>query len=80
MTKILIGNQNDHADDLVRRAHAAYYRSGNIDQPANTSGVVEHNGKRYVVLQNINRTLAVYRVRTSGALKALHRWPAEIQD
>lgn len=64
--------------DLTRRALAAYFRSGGTDQPANGGSVVEHDGKLYVVLSNVNGTLVVYRVRTSGALKALRRWPAEV--
>jgi len=27
----------------------AYFRSGGVDQPANTSGIVLHDGKEYVV-------------------------------
>lgn len=66
-------------DDLTRRAFAAYFRTGDsMDQPANTSGIVEHDGRRYVVLHNIRGTLAVYRVRTDGVLKRLHRWPAAL--
>lgn len=60
--------------DVTRRAFAAYFRSGGIDQPAKSSGVVEHNGKAYVVLENVNGILAVYRVRNDGMLKRLRRW------
>lgn len=69
-------------EELTRRAFAAYFRSGGegAPMPAYDSGVVEHEGKRYVVLRNVNGTLAVYRVRTSGALKALKRWPAELEE
>jgi hypothetical protein len=67
-------------DDLVRRAFAAYFRAGNYAQPANSSGVVEHDGRLYVVLHNVNGVLAVYRVRTSGQLKALKRWPAALDE
>ena len=71
-------------DTILARAFAAYYRSASRDgvpspdQPANTSYVTEHEGKRYVVLENVNGVLAVYRIRTSGALKELRRWPKEI--
>ena len=75
----------DSTDDgLTRRAFAAYFRSGtrdgvpSPDMPASGSGVTEHDGKRYVVLSNVNGTLAVYRVRTSGALKELRRWPRAV--
>jgi hypothetical protein len=74
-------------DELTRRAFAAYYRAWaregldqqQIDQPANTSGVRAHGGKRYVVLENVRGVLAVYRVRPDGILKGLRRWPREIE-
>lgn len=49
-------------------------------QPANYSGVVEHNGREYVVLRNANGILAVYRIRNDGMLKALRRWPAKFNE
>jgi len=73
--------------DLVRRAMAAYYRSGRregltdeqITIPANSSHVAEHDGKEYVVLENVNGTLAVYRVRpVDGVLREIKRWPREV--
>jgi hypothetical protein len=64
--------------DLLRRAFAAYFRSGGTDQPANTSAVREVAGLHYVHLSNANGTLAVYRVDTEGRLKRLKRWPKEI--
>jgi hypothetical protein len=64
--------------DLLPRAFAAWFRSGGTDQPSNSSYVTKHDGKQYVVLGNVNGTLAVYRVRTSGVLKRLSRWPAEL--
>lgn len=75
-------------DTLVRRAFAAYYRAGTregyepqqLDIPAHTSHVAEHNGKHYVILENINGVLAVYRVRNDGILKQLRRWPAAIEN
>jgi hypothetical protein len=74
--------------ELVRRAMAAYYKSGRREGfsdeqlaiPANTSDVHEHNGKQYVVLENVNGVLAVYRVRNDGMLKGLKRWPAELEN
>jgi hypothetical protein len=67
-------------DDLTSRAFAAYFRSesGIVDQPANDSGPAEWAGKQYVVLRNVNGVLAVYRVRNSGALKRLRRWPSAL--
>jgi hypothetical protein len=64
--------------DLTRRALAAYFRGGGTDQPAGGGNVIEHDGKLYVVLSNVNGTLAVYRVRTDGMLKGLKRWPKEV--
>ena len=70
-------------DDETKRAFAAYFRypqaGAILDQPDSASGQVEWQGKKYVVLFNIRGTLAVYRVRTSGALKRLARWPKEIE-
>ena len=71
-------------EEETQRAFAAYFRHNThgaiLDQPGGSeSGPAEHNGKRYVVLRNVNRVLAVYRVRTSGALKRLQRWPKEIE-
>ncbi len=65
-------------DELTGRAFAAYFRSGGTDQPGNDSGPAELDGRQYVVLRNVNGVLAVYRVRTSGALKRLRRWPREV--
>lgn len=67
-------------EDVVSRAFAAYFRAGANQQPANTSGEVEHEGRRYVVLRNINGVLAVYRVRTDGVLKGLRRWPKALEQ
>lgn len=73
--------------DLVRRALAAYYRAGHRDGladnqiaiPGNSSHLCELDGRQYVVLHNISGVLAVYRVRTSGNLKGLRRWPRELE-
>lgn len=67
-------------DDLTRRAFAAWYRSckaeGAVpDQPSAGSGVVEHGGRLYVQLHNVNGILAVYRVRNDGMLRRMRRWP-----
>jgi hypothetical protein len=67
-------------DDLYRRALVAYFRSGGTKQPGRGPGVIEHEGRTYVVLENASETLAVYRVRTSGVLKRLKRWPAAVAD
>ena len=68
-------------DELLARAIQAFYiarrQEGVIaDQPnINDSGTETHNGKRYIALRSSKGTLAVYRVRHDGSLKALKRWP-----
>jgi hypothetical protein len=68
--------------DPVSRAFAAYFREATWSppQPSNSSGVVEHKGKQYVVLENVNGVLAVYRIRNNGYLKQLKRWPAALGE
>jgi hypothetical protein len=68
---------------LLRRAFAAYFRSGGefaMQPSASNSGLVFHNDKAYVVLRNGSDTLAVYRVRNDGILKGLRRWPAALEE
>lgn len=67
-------------DELLKRATAAWFRSGGSDQPANTSGFREYDGKAYIVLENINGPLAVYRVKNDDTLKRLKRWPKGLID
>jgi hypothetical protein len=68
-------------DDMQRRALAAYFRTGGIDQPAGGGDVVEHQGRTYVVLSNVRGTLAVYRVRAyDGRLRRMRRWPREVAE
>src|SRR4029077_11243262 len=60
-------------DDLVKRAFAAWFRSGGTDQPSSAAGgIEEHNGKEYVVLRNVRGVMKVYRVRPDGMLKPIH--------
>lgn len=68
-------------DELTRRAFAAYFRTegARAAQPSNLSGVEDLGDRQYVVLSNVNGILAVYRVRTSGALKRLRRWPRDLE-
>jgi hypothetical protein len=71
----------DH-QNLLNRALAAYFKASSEGlpiQPSNESGVEDVEGKKYVVLRNVNGLLKVYRVRNDGVLKGLKRWPAEIQ-
>ncbi len=66
-------------DELTRRAFAAYFRSGGTRRPTKSSGVVERDGKRYVVLNSSRGVLAVYRVRNDGMLRRMRRWPPDLQ-
>jgi hypothetical protein len=67
-------------DEITGRAFAAYFRGGGVDQPAGErSGPVELDGKSYIALRNDTGILAVYRVRTTGALRRLRRWPRELE-
>lgn len=69
--------------DLLQRSMAAFFRhdqAATTNQPSTSlSGEVEHDGKSYVVLRNVNGVLAVYRVRNDGVLKRLKRWPFDIE-
>jgi hypothetical protein len=71
-------------DDLFARAAAAYYRAprdaGDGQPMAHHSYLAEHAGRQYVVLANTHTFLAVYRIRQSGMLKRLRRWPKDIED
>jgi len=62
-------------EDLTRRALAAWFRTGGIDQPSKASGVVRYGGLDYVVLVSTRGVLAVYRVNNDGWLRRLKRWP-----
>jgi hypothetical protein len=79
MTKRLRPDDDD--DTLKKRAFAAHCRLAALrgwiyTQPGWADSCTEkHNGKRYVVLRNMNGTLAVYRIRPNGALKGLKRYP-----
>lgn len=72
-------------EPVINRAFAAYFRSaaregGAADQPASDSHLCELDGRQYVVLVNAGGVLAVYRVRTDGILKAMKRWPKELEE
>ena len=66
--------------EVIERAMKAWFQSGGTDQPSNTSEIREHGGKEYVVLENVNGVLAVYRIKNNGALKRLKRWPKAIEE
>jgi hypothetical protein len=62
-------------NEYVRRATAAWFKSGGTEQPNNESDLVKHDGKNYVRLVNVNGVLAVYRVRNDDMLRRMKRWP-----
>lgn len=66
--------------DLIERAISAFYRSNGI-LASNSSYQTSIDGKQYVVLENINGILAVYRVRADNRLVALdaEQWPLELK-
>jgi len=78
--------QDAEDEQLARRALAAWYRSdcdGEYDPVVLTppiSGVAaKHAGKRYVLIMNgLGVAVAVYRVRTNGAIKSLRQWPVAL--
>lgn len=60
------------------RAYArAFHGRGSLNQPS-APEVIAHEHVRYVVLSNVNGTLAVYRVTSLGRLRALREWPAAV--
>lgn len=70
--------------ELFARAAAAYYRAPRDDQAGqpvpHRSYSAKHEGRQYVVLASNDTLLAVYRMRQSGMLKRMRRWPREIED
>jgi hypothetical protein len=70
-------------EDPVDRAFRAYARqcereNAIYQQPAHYSGIRQHGGRRYVVLENMHGVLAVYRVMPSGRIRQLDDWPAAL--
>ncbi|HYW87186.1 MAG TPA: hypothetical protein VFB50_05425 [Chloroflexota bacterium] len=68
--------------DLIRRAHAAWLRSGpGGPEPVWSASTVEvHKGRTYVVLRRGGETVAIYRYKpatafTRDTLKLLKRMP-----
>ncbi len=66
-------------DQITCRALTAFFRSdGDDGRDLSSSGTVEYAERTYVVIRHATALVAVYRVRTSGALKRLKVWPAEL--
>ena len=63
---------------LVKRAITAYCHSRSAGpgvpflEPGDDSRVEKHDGKRYVVLRNAERILAVYKVLSGGRIRRIH--------
>lgn len=70
--------------NLIERAHSAYFKNPELrhTQPSLAlSRTVTLDGRRYVVVRNSLRILAVYRYRaTQNQLKLLKRIPTEILE
>jgi len=71
--------------DPLTRAFSAYFSTeGSFAAQPSTgttgSAVETIDGKDYVVLRNSGGVLAVYRIRTSGVLKRLTRWPKQLEE
>jgi hypothetical protein len=71
--------------DYVPRALAAWYRASRTGHPrafphqARCVQVTLANGKRYVVLATSATVLGVYRIKPSGFLRRLKRWPRTVE-
>ena len=67
---------------LLERAMGAYFRySPDAPQPCKYSSCIEqHDGLTYAVLRNVNGVLRVYRIRNTGHLKHLRRWPVTLNS
>jgi hypothetical protein len=71
--------------DYVPRALAAWYRASRtghtraFPSQALCEQVTLANGKAYVVMANSNAVLGVYRIRPSGFLRLLKRWPRAVE-
>jgi hypothetical protein len=86
MTKSMKGrtaqdhNLNDPEEqEYVRRSIVDWFRCGGRDIPSNSSSVQEYKDRYYVELHSVDGTLAVYRIHKNGILKALKRWPPEVE-
>lgn len=83
--------QRQRIEDLITRAYGLYFaRAAQLqqipDQPACSRSEIftdRSSNRRYVVLRNTYRTLAVYRIKRRGeqySLKRLRVWPRAISN
>jgi hypothetical protein len=70
------------SQSLIQRAFVAYLQTDGTaaEQPTSKSSVETIGNLRYVVLRNERRLLAVYRVRNSGLLRRMRRWPLALSN
>ena len=78
--KALDRNLNDPEEqEYVRRSIVDWFKCGGREIPSNSSSVQEYKDRYYVELHNVDGTLVVYRIHKNGVLKALKRWPSEVE-
>lgn len=70
---------DEQEQEYVRRAMVEWYKAGGRDIPSASSSVQEHKDRYYVELHDIAGTLAVYRIYNDDTLKAMKRWPPELE-
>ena len=70
-------NLRNEEDYIKKRAFNAYFRRfGKFAYvPSQTVEFIEDKGKDYIILSNVNGTLATYRIREDGSLKFQKRSP-----
>jgi hypothetical protein len=72
-------------EDYVPRALVAWYRGSTYARTrfspteALSTQITLPDGKSYVVLANTYMIMGVYRIRPSGFLKLLKRWPKAVE-
>ena len=64
---------------LIRRATAAWLRSGGEPDGLTGHARTRADGKAHVAVCRGGRPVALYRLRNDGKLKRLRRWPAELK-
>lgn len=75
-------------DPYTQAVHAYFETCMNegsmFRQPASYSGMREYDGKKYVVLENINGPLGVYLISPDGELGDItmdyNAWPADLRE
>jgi hypothetical protein len=73
------------SEDYLPRALAAWYKGSTAGytrmypSEARSHQITMPDGKAYVVVANSYQVLGVYRIRPSGYLKLLKRWPKAVE-